>query len=178
MWGVAEERGAGTGTQSVPTAGQVAPEATLASGPSLGEWVTLYFLHLSGKGDENGRGLQPLETNQGPGILRICLASQMECLQHQRKMVSTEIYTHANQCHLGLGWLSTGHVIRGQGEEKERGSKGFQGLIPLAHLLEEKQGHLPQANMAPPRPKPHVLCALRKRESVGLAGSPLVSRKG
>lgn len=35
-----------------------------------------------------------------------------------------------------------------------------------------------KANMAPPHPKPHKLWALRKRESLGLAWNPLVSRKG
>lgn len=47
--GADEEGGAGIRAIPVPRAGQTAPEATLAAGPSLGEWKTLYFLHLSGK---------------------------------------------------------------------------------------------------------------------------------
>lgn len=79
--GVAEEGGGRAwDTISVPRAGQVTPEAALASGPRLEEWVTLYFLHLSGKGDDNSRGLLPLESDQGPGIPRARLASHMEHL--------------------------------------------------------------------------------------------------
>lgn len=138
--------------------------------------MTLYLLHLSGKGEEIGRGLLLLEINQGPGILRTCLASQTECLQHRRKLFSAEIYT-CQSVSPGPRMAEPGHAIHEQGERK-KGGKGFQGLRPLAHLLEGKRASFPQANMAPPRPKPHVHCALRKQESLGLAGSPPVSRKG
>lgn len=138
----------------------------------------MYFLHLSGKGEEMGRGLLLLEINQGPGILRTCLASQMERLQHRRKLFSAEIHT-CQSVSPGPRMAEPGHAIHEQGErKKEAGRDLFQGLRPLAHLLEGNRASFPQANMAPPRPKPHVLCALRKQESLGLAGSPPVSRKG
>lgn len=64
--------------QNLLRAGQAAPEGTLASGPSLGEWVTLYILCFAGNGDEKTVVVcYPLETPQRPGILRICPASQI-----------------------------------------------------------------------------------------------------
>ena len=80
--GAAEAGGTGTGTESVPRAGQAVPEGISAGGPSLGEQATLYFLRFSGKGDENSCGLLPWETPQGPGILRTCPASQRGNGQH------------------------------------------------------------------------------------------------
>lgn len=147
----------------------------MASGPSLGEWVTLYFSNLSGKGDENGRGLQPLETNQGPGILRICLASQMERLQHRRKMVSTEIY----KCQLmspGPGMAEHRTCHPWAGGEKEKRQEGISGPYTSGSSPGGKTRPAQHGSTSPQASR--TLCALRKRESAGLAGSPLVSRKG
>lgn len=64
--------------QNLLRAGQAAPEGTLASGPSLGEWVTLYILCFAGNGDEKTVVVcYPLEIPQRPGILRTCPASQI-----------------------------------------------------------------------------------------------------
>lgn len=67
-------------------------------------------------------------------------------------------------------------------EQEERGgltkSKGFQGLTPLAQALEEKRASFPRLTWPHLAPSLTYPCALRKLESTGLAGSPLVSRKG
>lgn len=131
--------------------------------------MTLYFLHFFGKGDENCCGLLSLETPQGPGMLRTCPASQAGKAPTAGKW-SVLKYTCANQCHRGL-------AVSEQGER--RGREGVQGLPPLAHSQEGEQGQLPcrpaWLHLAP-RLTYSVL--LEKRESPGLAGSPLVSRKG
>lgn len=150
----------------------------MANGPSPGDWVTLDFLHLSGKAHEKGHCLLPLEIPQGHGTLRTCQASQMEGLQQQGNKWSAPKYIYANQRHLVLRQQSAAQATSEQGKGGQ-GRKGCQGLPLLAHLLGGETGPAsPQANVAPPCPKPPVFRALRKRKSSGLAPSLLVSRKG
>lgn len=89
--------------------------------------MTLYFLHLSGKGEEIGRGLLLLEINQGSGILRTCLASQMERLQHRRKLFSAEIYT-CQSVSPGPRMAELGHAIHEQEERKKEAGRDFRAL--------------------------------------------------
>lgn len=145
---------------------QATPEGTLANGPTPGDWVTLDFLHLSGKAHEKGHGLLPLEIPQGPGTLRTCQASRMESLQQQGNKWSALKYIYANQRHLVLRRPSAA-----QATSERRRRAGVPGLGG-------ETGPAPQASVAPPCPTPPVFPALRKRKSPGVAPTLLVSRKG
>lgn len=71
------------------------------------------------------------------------------------------------------------HRTHHQWQGARRTGVGRDARAYYLQLLGRKAGPAsPKANMAPPHPKPHILWALRKWESLGLARGPLVSRKG
>lgn len=100
--------------------------------------MTLYFLHLSGKDDEDSHGLLSLETTQGLGIWKVVWPFRWKAPAWGKR--SALKYVHPNQCHPSLGQQSPGHTSEGRGREGEAGRDSIQGLTPLAHLLVGEAG--------------------------------------
>lgn len=140
---------------------QATPEGTLANGPTPGDWVTLDFLHLSGKAHEKGHGLLPLEIPQGPGTLRTCQASRMESLQQQGNKWSALKYIYANQRHLVLRRPSAAQAtserrrragVPGPGRRNRAGAAGQRGSpVPHASCIPgSKKTKVPRGGPHPP----------------------------
>lgn len=138
---------------------QATSEGTLANGPTPGDWVTLDFLHLSGKAHEKGHGLLPLEIPQGPGTLRTCQASRMESLQQQGNKWSALKYIYANQRHLVLRRPS---AVQATSERRRRAGVPGPGRRNRAGAAGQRGSPVPHASCIPgskktkvPRGGPH-----------------------